>query len=91
MAGCVLVRLARAGTPGPVEGTHRITASKFGVPMTPKELRSRRMANGISVETLARVLGVSAEVLRAMENGEQPLPQDADLERAFAQVRKSET
>lgn len=58
--------------------------------MTPKELRSRRMANGISVETLARVLGVSAEVLRAMEDGEQPLPHDADLDRAFALVRISD-
>ena len=58
--------------------------------MTPKELRSRRMANGISVEELARALGVSAEVLRAMENGEQPLPQDDDLDRAFAQARKSD-
>lgn len=40
------------------------------MPLTPKELRSRRLALGMDVEQLARHLGVSPALLTAWERGE---------------------
>lgn len=52
--------------------------------MTPKEIRSRRLALGMSVDELARELGVPADVVRAMESGEQPVTNARLLEQTFA-------
>jgi len=40
--------------------------------MTPKEIRSRRLALGMSVNEFARELSVAPGVVRALENGEDP-------------------
>ena len=44
------------------------------VQMSPKELRSRRIALGLTIPELARELGLTAAELQAMENGQTPLP-----------------
>jgi transcriptional regulator with XRE-family HTH domain len=55
--------------------------------MTPKEIRSRRLALGLRVEELAREFGLGANVVRALENGEDPPLPDADmLDRVFARL-----
>jgi transcriptional regulator with XRE-family HTH domain len=40
--------------------------------MTPKEIRSRRLALGISVDALARELRLPANEIREIEGGERP-------------------
>jgi ribosome-binding protein aMBF1 (putative translation factor) len=52
--------------------------------MSPKEIRSRRLALGMSVEELARELGLSADVVRAMESGDQPVAGRRLLQQTFA-------
>ncbi len=47
--------------------------------MTPKNVRSRRIALGLSVEELARELRVSTKTLRAFESGEGQLPEAETL------------
>jgi CheY-like chemotaxis protein len=42
--------------------------------MSPKELRSRRIALGLTVPELAHALGLTAAELHAMEKGQTPLP-----------------
>ena len=91
MAGRRQVRVARGGAPrnapaGGVESRrHAVHA------MTPKEIRSRRLALGLRVDELARELGLGANVVRALENGEDPPLVDPDvLDRVFARLEAAE-
>ncbi|MEP7366396.1 MAG: helix-turn-helix transcriptional regulator [Acidobacteriota bacterium] len=55
--------------------------------MTPKEIRSRRLALALSVEEFARELRVAADMVRALENGDDPASPTRDvLERVFARL-----
>lgn len=47
--------------------------------MSPKELRSRRIALGLTIAQLARELGLTTPELQQMENGQMPLPPHARL------------
>ena len=47
--------------------------------MSPKELRSRRIALGLTIAQLARELGLTMSELQQMENGQMPLPPDGQL------------
>ncbi|HEY0371315.1 MAG TPA: response regulator [Thermoanaerobaculia bacterium] len=51
--------------------------------MSPKELRSRRIALGMNIAQLAHELGLTTSELQQMENGQQPLPPQARLIAAF--------
>ena len=42
--------------------------------MLPKELRSRRLALGVSLEEFARRAGIEVSLLTAMENGDVLIP-----------------
>lgn len=91
MAGRRPVHIAREGAPreaavGGVEWRrHAVHA------MTPKEIRSRRLALALSVEELARELRVAPDVVRALENGDDPpLPEGDLLYRVFARVEAAE-
>ena len=57
--------------------------------MTPKEVRSRRLALGMSVDQLGRELGISAEEVRAMENGERTLASAELVERILARLERT--
>jgi hypothetical protein len=59
--------------------------------MTPKEVRSRRLALGMSVEQLAREFGMSAEDVRAMESGERTLVSVRFVERVLARLERKES
>ena len=55
--------------------------------MTPKEIRSRRLALALSVDELARLLEIAPETMRAIESGDLASMPDADaLERAFTRL-----
>ena len=54
--------------------------------MTPKEMRSRRLALALSVAELARELGMPVERVREMESGDAPLTEHALMERTFAKL-----
>lgn len=58
--------------------------------MTPKELRSRRLALALSVSEVARELGMPVERVREMESGDGPLVERALIERTFAKLRRPE-
>lgn len=58
--------------------------------MMPKDIRSRRMALGMSVEDLARELGLSADVVRAMESGDQPVADQRLLQQSFARRERDQ-
>jgi transcriptional regulator with XRE-family HTH domain len=58
--------------------------------MTPKEIRSRRLALGMSVEELARELGVSPEHVREMENGDRAVANARLLEQVFARRERDQ-
>lgn len=58
--------------------------------MTPKEVRSRRLALGMSVEQLARELGMSAEDVREMESGERTLASVRLVERILARLERKQ-
>jgi DNA-binding transcriptional regulator YiaG len=58
--------------------------------MTPKEIRSRRLALGMSVEELARELCVASEGVREMENGERPVANARLLEQVFARRERDQ-
>jgi CheY-like chemotaxis protein len=63
--------------------------------MTPKELRSRRLALGLSLAKLAEELGIATRELEQMEDGRLPLPPHreitASLEAVEVRVRGSRT
>lgn len=44
------------------------------IQMTPKNVRTRRIALGMSVKELAEIFGIPAAVLREFETGSTPLP-----------------
>lgn len=52
--------------------------------MTPKEIRSRRLALGMSVEDLARELALPPGDVREMESGERPVTNPRLLDQVFA-------
>lgn len=54
--------------------------------MTPKELRTRRIALGLSSPELADELGLTQVELEAMEHGQSPLPPDSFLRTALESV-----
>ena len=54
--------------------------------MSPKELRSRRIALGLTIAQLARELGLTTSELQQMENGQTPLPPHAQLSKSLAAI-----
>ena len=58
--------------------------------MTPKEIRSRRLALGMSVEELAGELAVPHEHVREMESGERPITNTRLLEQTFARRERDQ-
>ena len=54
--------------------------------MTPKEIRSRRLALGISVDELARELALPATEVREIEGGERLLTHRALFDQTFARL-----
>ena len=48
--------------------------------MSPKELRSRRIALGMTIAQLARELGLTSSELQQMEGGQMPVPAHGQLE-----------
>ena len=54
--------------------------------MSPKELRSRRIALGLTIAQLARELGLTTTELQQMENGQLPLPPHGKLAGALAAI-----
>jgi CheY-like chemotaxis protein len=54
--------------------------------MSPKELRSRRIALGLTTAQLARELSLTTSELQQMENGQLPLPPDTELSTALAAI-----
>ena len=59
--------------------------------MTPKEIRSRRLALGMSVDELARELGIPPDHVREMESGERPVTNARLLEQTFARRERDPT
>ncbi len=59
--------------------------------MTPKEVRSRRLALGMSVDELARALGLPATTVRDIENGEHPMTSPALFDQTFQRLERRET
>ena len=57
--------------------------------MTPKEIRSRRLALGMSVEDLARALGLPAAAVRDIENGERRMMSPALFEQTFTRLERA--
>jgi transcriptional regulator with XRE-family HTH domain len=58
--------------------------------MTPKEVRSRRLALGMSVDELARALGLPATTVRDIENGEHPMTSPALFDQTFKRLERTE-
>ena len=56
--------------------------------MSPKELRSRRLALGLSIEKLAVELGLTAVELQQMESGQLPLPPHAQIAAALTELEQ---
>ena len=54
--------------------------------MSPKELRSRRIALGLTTAQLARELGLTTSELQQMENGQIPLPPHGQLATALTGI-----
>jgi hypothetical protein len=57
--------------------------------MTPKEVRSRRLALGTSVDELAREFRVPASEIREIEAGERAVSQRAPYEQTFARLERT--
>lgn len=57
--------------------------------MTPQELKSRRLAAGLSAERLAIQLGVKPNVVRRWEEGEIPISVPRALEQILRNVEGS--
>jgi CheY-like chemotaxis protein len=58
-------------------------------PMTPKEIRSRRIALGLTVPRLAAELGLTTNELDAIENGRQAAPSPISLSAVFDRLEAS--
>lgn len=58
-------------------------------PMTPKELRTRRLDLGLSTEDLAAGLGLTTLELEQMERGQSPLPPEPFLRDALERIEAS--
>ena len=58
--------------------------------MTPKEVRSRRLALGMSVDDLARELGLPASTVREIENGERPMTSPVLFDQTFKRLERAE-
>ncbi|HEX8408896.1 MAG TPA: response regulator [Thermoanaerobaculia bacterium] len=56
--------------------------------MSPKELRSRRIALGLTTGQLAQELGLTAPELQQMERGQLPLPPHAQLVTALSELEQ---
>lgn len=56
--------------------------------MTPKDVRSRRLALGLTVEELAKALRLRMTDLREIENGERAVADAALFERTFARLEQ---
>ncbi|HEX6099301.1 MAG TPA: response regulator [Thermoanaerobaculia bacterium] len=56
--------------------------------MSPKELRSRRIALGLTTAQLARELGLTTSELQQMENGQVVLPPHARLAKALDAIEE---
>ena len=59
--------------------------------MSPKELRSRRLALGLTIPQLAHELGLTASELQQMERGQTPLPAHGPLAAALASLETRKT
>jgi len=59
--------------------------------MTPKELKSRRLAAGLSTEVLAVQLGVKPNTVRRWEEGEIPISVPRALEQILKNVESTGT
>ena len=59
--------------------------------MSPKELRSRRLALGLTVPQLALELGLTVSELQQMERGQIPLPPEKQLAAALNALSSSKT
>ncbi len=59
------------------------------LPMSPKELRSRRLALGLTIPQLAEDLGVTTTELQQMEGGQLPLPPEPQFSTALAALERS--
>lgn len=59
--------------------------------MSPKELRSRRIALGLTTAQLAHELGLTTPELQQMENGQLPLPPHAQLAALIAALETRNT
>ena len=84
MAGRRTVRIARPGAPrdAAVGGVELLRHAVHA--MTPKEIRSRRLALALSVDELAHELSLPSGVVRSLENGDDPpLPDAGVLQRVF--------
>ncbi len=56
--------------------------------MSPKELRSRRLALGLTISQLAHELGLTTSELQQMESGQLPLPPHAQLSAALGAIEE---
>jgi CheY-like chemotaxis protein len=56
--------------------------------MSPKELRSRRIALGMTIAQLSRELGLTSSELQQMESGHMPLPPAAGLAAALTAIEE---
>lgn len=56
--------------------------------MSPKELRSRRLALGLTIPQLAHELGLTPSELQQMERGQLPLPSPAHFAAALGAVEE---
>ncbi|MDQ3280773.1 MAG: response regulator [Acidobacteriota bacterium] len=54
--------------------------------MSPKELRSRRIALGVTVPELARELGITTKELQFMEDGVTPMPPHEQFAQLLSEV-----
>lgn len=54
-----------------------------------EEVRSRRLALGMSVDELARALGLPTSMVQDVENGERPMPSAALFDETFRRLGRA--